>query len=548
MKPKNLMLLGFVNKAVDYLDKNADDKTRASLADLKENDLLALKKSMGYDLDESLGDAQSTVESLLHAGGEVFDSFIDEEELRAPEKKMSLSDELSQMMDVDFDAMTPDEEKAELNKLLDFYSLDSVLDDEEIEQFTSDVKDDAKSDDKETDDPISKEIVDNDDRELDIETADDNKADENKTEENIEPDHSDFELSDEESALMNTIAQNVNISSEGKEIPNDTKEQRDLDSIFSEVMSGKVDEPETVEPIPEEKKEVPAKKKDTLEIPGFMPYRIIENPLVDDIEVEGETSKESKAESSEKESKAESSEKTDYNVENNIEVTEDIFPKKKKAERLDTSSDKKKEESQLPTIDKAQVDDLYKEIRSKYDTLYEDLEDVYKADEEEDDRYTAGLGEESPHKVYVSSLIDDLKNQLNVEEERKKEEEEEFKEVFDRVHRIYPYLSVNFIKNVYDIKDSIDEEYPEKIKIVILHRTLFKDVENLRQFVEIALNHGYQLNADEQKMIVDVFKEYTNAQGRIVTSIFEVANQSSLLNGEYDGYRVLLPEDLGMRG
>lgn len=543
MKPKNLMLLGFVNKAVDYLDKNADDKTRASLADLKENDLLALKKSMGYDLDESLGDAQSTVESLLHAGGEVFDSFIDEEELRAPEKKMSLSDELSQMMDVDFDAMTPDEEKAELNKLLDFYSLDSVLDDEEIEQFTSDVKDDAKSDDKETDDPISKEIVDNDDRELDIETADENKADEN-----IEPDHSDFELSDEESALMNTIAQNVNISSEGKEIPNDTKEQRDLDSIFSEVMSGKVDEPETVEPIPEEKKEVPAKKKDTLEIPGFMPYRIIENPLVDDIEVEGETSKESKAESSEKESKAESSEKTDYNVENNIEVTEDIFPKKKKAERLDTSSDKKKEESQLPTIDKAQVDDLYKEIRSKYDTLYEDLEDVYKADEEEDDRYTAGLGEESPHKVYVSSLIDDLKNQLNVEEERKKEEEEEFKEVFDRVHRIYPYLSVNFIKNVYDIKDSIDEEYPEKIKIVILHRTLFKDVENLRQFVEIALNHGYQLNADEQKMIVDVFKEYTNAQGRIVTSIFEVANQSSLLNGEYDGYRVLLPEDLGMRG
>lgn len=534
MKPKNLMLLGFVNKAVDYLDKNADDKTRASLADLKENDLLALKKSMGYDLDESLGDAQSTVESLLHAGGEVFDSFIDEEELRAPEKKMSLSDELSQMMDVDFDAMTPDEEKAELNKLLDFYSLDSVLDDEEIEQFTSDVKDDAKSDDKETDDPISKEIVDNDDRELDIETAD-----ENKTEENIEPDHSDFELSDEESALMNTIAQNVNISSEGKEIPNDTKEQRDLDSIFSEVMSGKVDEPETVEPIPEEKKEVPAKKKDTLEIPGFMPYRIIENPLVDDIEVEGETSKESKAESSEKET---------YNVENNIEVTEDIFPKKKKAERLDTSSDKKKEESQLPTIDKAQVDDLYKEIRSKYDTLYEDLEDVYKADEEEDDRYTAGLGEESPHKVYVSSLIDDLKNQLNVEEERKKEEEEEFKEVFDRVHRIYPYLSVNFIKNVYDIKDSIDEEYPEKIKIVILHRTLFKDVENLRQFVEIALNHGYQLNADEQKMIVDVFKEYTNAQGRIVTSIFEVANQSSLLNGEYDGYRVLLPEDLGMRG
>ena len=40
-------------------------------------------------------------------------------------------------------------------------------------------------------------------------------------------------------------------------------------------------------------------------------------------------------------------------------------------------------------------------------------------------------------------------------------------------------------------------------------------------------------------MIVDVFKEYVNSDGKIITSIFEVANQAALLKGEYEGYRVL---------
>ena len=42
--------------------------------------------------------------------------------------------------------------------------------------------------------------------------------------------------------------------------------------------------------------------------------------------------------------------------------------------------------------------------------------------------------------------------------------------------------------------------------------------------------------------MVDVIKEYMNTDGKIITSIFEVANQSALLGGEYDGYRVMLEE------
>ena len=85
--------------------------------------------------------------------------------------------------------------------------------------------------------------------------------------------------------------------------------------------------------------------------------------------------------------------------------------------------------------------------------------------------------------------------------------------------------------------DISDDQLPEVYKA-------FKEIENLRQYVEIALKHDYMINADEKQMIVDVLKQYVNTDGKIITSIFEVANQSALLDGEYEGYRVLFEEDL----
>ena len=99
------------------------------------------------------------------------------------------------------------------------------------------------------------------------------------------------------------------------------------------------------------------------------------------------------------------------------------------------------------------------------------------------------------------------------------------------------------MKNVYFLKDSIIQDYPLNVKIIILHRIQFKEVESLRQFVEIALNHNFAINADENKLIVDAFKQYINVDGKIITSIFEVANQSALLGADYIGYRVLFEEE-----
>ena len=145
--------------------------------------------------------------------------------------------------------------------------------------------------------------------------------------------------------------------------------------------------------------------------------------------------------------------------------------------------------------------------------------------------------------VYVSSLVDELKKQLQKEEEAKKAEVNERMSIYKKINEIYPYLSAGFVRAVYDMKNSIAIEYPLHENVIILHRLVFHDLEELRQFVEIVLGHDYNVNVDEEKMIVDVFKEHYNTDGKIITNIFEIANQAKLLNGEYDGYRVIVKEE-----
>lgn len=146
---------------------------------------------------------------------------------------------------------------------------------------------------------------------------------------------------------------------------------------------------------------------------------------------------------------------------------------------------------------------------------------------------------------YISSLMDDLSKKSAtdiVEEERQKEQEAKNK-IYESIKSIYPYLSDAFIKGVYDLKDSLSSEYKDGEKIVILHRLVFADLEGLRRFVEVIMSHDYLVNVDEKQMIVDAFKEHINSDGKILTDIFEVANQAKLLTGEYDGYRIIKDEE-----
>lgn len=347
MKPKNVMLLGFVNSAVDYLNRHMDEEPDTRLAELKNVDLASLKDELSDNLDASLGTMQSTMSTLLKAGNEAFDKFVED----THSSGSAISDQFNNLFDIDLDN-TRQTNQEELARLLSFYNLE------------------------------------NDDEDNNVDNSDDE--------------------------LMQKIAKNVT-SDDTSDIISSTetvKQEEGIDSIFNEIVENED------KPVVEELKEV----------------KINEQQVKQDVQ---------------------------------------------------------KQETQ----------------------------------------------------AYVSSLISDLREELIKEEEYKKQEENKKNEIFERISKLYPYLPEGFIRSVYELKEGLSTEYPIGERIIVLHRVSFNDVEDLRKFVEIGLNHEYAINADENKKIVDIFKEFVNSDGRILTNIYEIANQGYLLNGNYEGYNVIVNED-----
>lgn len=170
-----------------------------------------------------------------------------------------------------------------------------------------------------------------------------------------------------------------------------------------------------------------------------------------------------------------------------------------------------------------------------------DMSDVFEEDEVTNDEIDEIFSEiidqenepeEEVSDEYLESLLNDLKDVLP------EVKEEPVKDVYGQINELYPYLSRNFVRAVYDLKEAIAAEYPLDANVLILHRLSFEDLDDLRQFTEIVLHHDYRVNVDEKQMIVDIFKECKNTDGKILTNIFEIANQAKLLNGGYEGYRV----------
>lgn len=160
------------------------------------------------------------------------------------------------------------------------------------------------------------------------------------------------------------------------------------------------------------------------------------------------------------------------------------------------------------------------------------------SDEDEAD-FDLGSNKETD---YVGDLFDEFtNNEYEVDDFKNKQQRinELNKKIYDSIVALYPYLSNGFIKGVYELKESFASDYEEGQKIIILHRIVFTDLEGLRQFVDVMMSHEYFVNVDEKQMIVDTFKEHVNSDGKILTDIFEIANQAKLLTGEYDGYRII---------
>ena len=519
MEPKNVMLLGFVNKALDYLNKHIGEDLSDSLTQLKDIDLESLKKELGEELKEVSVKASSTAKELMAAGYEAFDKFVNADRKEEEEKK-DLSKQFDDLFNVDFDEEEKEEEKTaadqkeELEDLLSFYNLDAALDLNE-EDFEEEAE---QSEEEETD--ISEEAPIPYDETL------------KEGEEEIP-----YELDEEETEMFELIARNVNRKDDQRSKDILSGANKELDSIFSELVAAENAKDE---------------KEDVYE--PSMINQIQELSISSVLQSYDEALKDQEAEEEKEAVETAVPEEAIRIIENPL-VDASIKQDKEKEEEFVKELERKEEEERSHLVFPEQVDKddiikLMKDIQPLSDVYYNKIENFINETEKEErerakaEETAAPAEDKKEDDSYISSLIDDLKSKLDEEEIKKRKEEEEFKEIYEKIHKAYPYLSGAFIRNVYDLKQQIADEYPIGETIVILHRTSFKNVENLRQYVEITLNHGYAINADEKQMIVDAFKQHVNTDGKIITSIFEVANQSALLSGEYEGYRVLFEDDL----
>ena len=470
MEPKNIVLLGFVKKAIDYLNEHLDEDTAASLAKLKEIDLDSMKEELDEEFNSSLEPLRVTIDALMNSGSKAFDEFVNEGKPEE-EKEEDLSSELDRIFDVDLDEDEAVEDKKELEDLLSYYDLNGEL---EVDEKVLDEED------------LPEE------KEEEIET----RANEESKEEEVP-----FELDEEEEKLLELIARNVNKKEDEESDDSLSGANHELDSIFSELVAAEDKGGKQEEEIPITINHI----QEFIQVPEEEKVSVIENPLVD----------------------------VPYQDEE-----EETEPEEVPVEEPEPEKEEEPDPVYPEQVDKDDIIRLIKDIQPISDVYYSDIESPV------EEKPAEVKEEKKKDGQYVSSLIDDLKTKLDEEEEKKKAIEENYRKIYEKIHGSYPYLSSAFIRYVYDLKESIAREYPLDVNIVILHRTHFNDVESLRQYVEIALKHDYTINADEKQMIVDAFKPYINTDGKIITSIFEVANQSALLEGEYEGYRVLFEDDL----
>ena len=442
MKPKNVMLLGFVNKAVEYLDKHMDEEPDKRLAELKNIDLASIRDELNDHLDASLGTMQSTMSTLLKAGNEAFDEFID-----ATQNRNSISDQLGKIFDVDLDEDNNSKQE-ELIKLLSFYNLEDDYADDEAQEIGLQVDE-------------------------------------------VE------ETNDEEDEYLTEIRKNASTNDDTQEITpieHDVTDELEIDEIFSEIVNNEDNN------MVEEGNDQPVIEES-----------VIEQEVV--VDEEGATEQESVTEQ-----------------EPVVEQVEEIEYEDPILHIIENPAIEAVIDDMLNTNDE-DIDDVENETDIVKDTTNA-VEETYVVE-----------GESTDNDNYINSLIDDLREQLTKEEEDKKNAENKNKEIYERISSIYPHIPQGFIRSVYELKDSLSYDYPIDQKLIVLHRVLFKDVENLRKFVEIGLSHEYTINADENKMIVDIFKEFVNSDGKILTNIYEVANQGYLLDGSYEGYNVIVQED-----
>lgn len=557
MQPKNVMLLGFVNKAAEYLDQNLEEEANNSkLATLKHIDFAKIKKELSDNLDASLGIMQSTMTSLLTAGSDAFNEFLYSDDHE------TLAQQMAREFDFDFDEVKDD--KKDLDELLSFYNLDKKFEETEEEIVLE------KSLEESTEiDFDSTEII---DEKTDL-------IDALNKETSIEEETKACELDDESLELMELIQSNITKVNNGTF---EKYEQDDIDDeineIFSEIeLNAQDDEFEELlntiedEVINEEVVEVKNEPliENKVDFDGLYKERFLQDSIIKSILnakvidlVLPKVIKEEVKPSVDFEELVKEKYLQDKIIESILNVSYDTqIPFETLVEAIDNET-----VCEVPVevlVENVSVRETGNDLNSLSDDLIEQLRaQMIKEDEETKQNQLEAIKEEAKlqdeiidsilnndyieeEKVnsYLEGLIDNLKDQMIKEDEETQRIKLEKEKAYNQIKEAYSNLSAGFISTVYDLKEEIANNYKEDEKVIVLHRLVFDNIDNLRQFIEIVLEHNYQVNVDESKFIVDTFKQFVNKDGKILSNIFEVANQAKALGGEYEGYRVIECEE-----
>lgn len=492
MEENNNTILGFVSSAVDYLSAKIPEVAK-ELDITHENSLEDIKKELDKRISSVLDVDQDGELDIVTKGKEVFSDI--------KEKKNDLIGEFEEIFNVDFD-----NDKKDLEMQNHLLSLLKKKDDDFIEDEFDIIAKNASNNEEEIKEDVSINKItggneDNiDDIFSEIINNEDNEATEAKEE--IDINEALLEEPVEKPIVIEEIVVEKPIAELKEEVENELEDNK-LADIVSEAK--KEIEEVKVEPIQHFKRPINSIK---------------ENEMVANLQdIIGEV----------KPVEIKVKEKTPSNSMFDA-IYNPIFT----------------------AVDERPIEEIFIKnpgSGSMYDSSYEArMKDIYDSINDGDSIEVINIGNsdiasgEEADDDYIENLLDELnsKNILETIEKARQEEEEERNKVYNAVKEIYPYLDKTFIKSVYDMKGSIAYEYPENKQIIILHRLRFGELEGLRKFVEVMMGHDYLVNVDEKKMIVDVFKEYTNTDGLILANIFEIASQAKLLEGDYEGYRVIL--------
>ena len=115
-------------------------------------------------------------------------------------------------------------------------------------------------------------------------------------------------------------------------------------------------------------------------------------------------------------------------------------------------------------------------------------------------------------------------------------DEQKYSSEVEEIAKLYPSLSKRFIEKVYSQNDKLNEDYPQETLVEIKHYASFSEDDELLHFVRIMENNGYEVIKNEKDSIV--IKKFYSEKDRLISEIYNVANQVSNLGGLYTGYEI----------